>query len=76
VENPMGQGGMYLKLGDGTGEVDVRVPDETWQTYDDDKKDDFSEGKTLTAEGILFRAGSALVVIYEKYEYTSGRTSK
>lgn len=73
VENPMGVGGMYLKLGNSKGEVDVRIQPEIWDSYQADEKNLYKEGKTVTVEGILVKAGIELVVVHEKY--TSGNVS-
>jgi hypothetical protein len=67
VENPMGVGGMYMKLGNGKGEVDVRIQPELWDSFQDDEKALYTEGKTVTVEGILFKAGTELVIIHGKY---------
>ncbi|MFC1920266.1 hypothetical protein ACFLYQ_00910 [Chloroflexota bacterium] len=79
IENPAELGGMHLKLGDsdsdGEGEVDVRIQDDIWQTYDDDMKDGFRQGRIVTAEGVLFRAGEVFVVIHGKYSLSSNATS-
>lgn len=66
VENPGGFGGLYLQLGNGDGEVGVRIQDEIWKTLDEKEKAQFKEGKTITAEGVLFQAGKQLVVIFGK----------
>jgi len=66
VENPGGLGGLYLQLGNGEGEVGLRIQDDIWKTLDDKEKTQFKEGKTITAEGTLFQAGSQLVVIFGK----------
>lgn len=66
VQNPGGLGGLYLKLGNGEGEVGVRIQDKIWQTLDETEKAQFKEGKTVTAEGMLFQAGRELVVIFGK----------
>jgi hypothetical protein len=68
VENPGGLGGLRLKLSGGGGEISVRVQDDIWQAYDEEERDGFSEGKTLTVEGVLFQAGLELVVIHGKTE--------
>ena len=67
VENPMGVGGMYMKLGNSKGEVDVRIQPELWDSYQADKKATYREGKTVTVEGILSKAGIKLVVVHGKY---------
>jgi DNA/RNA endonuclease YhcR with UshA esterase domain len=67
VENPMGVGGVYMKLGNNKGEVDVRIQPETWENYKADEKDIYKEGKTITVEGILVKAGIELAVIHGKY---------
>jgi DNA/RNA endonuclease YhcR with UshA esterase domain len=67
VENPMGVGGVYMKLGNNKGEVDVRIQPETWDNYKADEKDIYKEGKTITVEGILVKAGIELAVIHGKY---------
>ena len=74
VENPGGLGGLYLKLGDSRGEVSVRVQPHIWDSFDKDKKAEFKEGRTLTAEGMLFQAGNELVVVMGKYS-SSNATS-
>jgi hypothetical protein len=72
IENPMGLGGMYMKLKDAKGEVDVRIQPEIWDAYGENEKSLYRDGRTVTVEGILFRAGSVLVVVHEKYELTRG----
>ncbi|MBN2075582.1 MAG: hypothetical protein JW762_08540 [Dehalococcoidales bacterium] len=67
TENPMGVGGAYMKLGDSKGEVDVRIQPELWDSYQADEKDIYREGKTITVEGILVKAGIELAVIHGKY---------
>ncbi len=64
VQNPGGLGGLYFTLGDGTGEVGVRIQSQVWETLDESEKAQFEEGKTVTAEGVLFPAGGELVVIF------------
>jgi hypothetical protein len=71
VENPMGQGGMYMTLGNSRGEVDVRIQRELWDSYDEKTKSIYREGRTVTVEGILFRAGNKLVVVHGKYASAS-----
>ena len=75
VENPGGLGGMYLKLGDNEGEVDVRIQEDIWQTFNENKKAEFKKGSTIIAEGVLFKAGSALVIVFGKYTTSSNTTS-
>ena len=67
VENPGGLGGLYLKLGDNAGEVGVRIQEDIWKTFDENKKAEFKKGRTVIAEGVLFQAGSELVIILGKY---------
>ncbi|UCD10005.1 MAG: hypothetical protein JSU79_05020 [Dehalococcoidales bacterium] len=67
VENPMGVGGAYMKLGNGKGEVDVRIQPELWDSYQVDEKSLYKDGKTVTVEGILSLAGENLVVVHGKY---------
>ncbi len=67
VENPGGFGGMYLRLGDNTGEVVVRIQKDVWDGLNKNEKIQFKQGKTVTAEGVLFQAGRELVVIYGKF---------
>jgi len=64
VQNPGGLGGLYFTLGDGTGEVGVRIQSQVWETLDEGEKAQFEEGETVTAEGLLFPAGGDLVVIF------------
>ena len=66
TENPGGLGGLYLQLGSGEDELGVRIQDDIWKTLDDKEKTQFKEGKTVTAEGMLFQTGSQLVVIFGK----------
>lgn len=68
TENPMGVGGVYMKLGNSKGEVDVRIQPELWDNYQADVKSLYKEGKTIIAEGILVKAGSELVVVHGKYD--------
>ena len=75
VENPGGLGGLYLKLGDNEGEVSVRIQEHIWETFDDNKKAEFKNGRTVTAEGVLFQAGRELVIIFGKYSLSSDTTS-
>lgn len=67
TENPMGVGGAYMKLGNSKGEVDVRIQPEFWDNYQADEKAKYREGKTVTVEGVLSRAGIDLVVVHGKY---------
>lgn len=71
VENPMGVGGVYLKLGNSKGEVDVRIQPELWDSYQAYEKAVYEKGKTVTVEGILSRAGENLVVVHGKYDYSN-----
>jgi len=73
VENPMGVGGMYMKLGNSKGEVDVRIQPELWDSYQADEKAVYREGKIVTVNGILVKVGTDLVVVHGKY--TSANTS-
>jgi hypothetical protein len=75
VENPGGLGGMYLKLGDNKAEVAVRIQKDIWQSFDENKKAEFKEGRTVTAEGVLFQAGEELVIILGKYSLSSNTTT-
>ena len=75
VENPGGQGGMYMTMGNSKGEVDVRIQRDLWDSYDESEKAIYKEGRTVIVEGILFRAGAVLVVVHGKYETTSNTTS-
>ena len=67
THNPGGLGGIYLRLGNGDGEIGVRIQPDVWETFDEKKKAQFKEGKTIIAEGILFQAGKTLVVIFGKF---------
>jgi hypothetical protein len=73
--NPGGLGGIYLLLDDNKSEVGVRIQEDIWQTFDEEKKAEFREGRTITAEGVLFQAGKTLVVIYGKDSASSDTTS-
>ncbi len=74
-ENPGGLGGLYLKLGDNEGEVGVRIQEHIWETFDENKKAEFKEGNTVTAKGVLFQAGTELVIILGKYSLSSDTIS-
>lgn len=71
IENPMGQGGMYMTLGNSHGDVNIRISPELWDSYDEARKSQYREGKTIVAEGVLFMAGKDLVVVHGKYTLTS-----
>jgi len=75
IENPMGLGGMYMTLGDGEGEVDVRIQGDVWDALDKNEKARYREGKTVVVEGVLVRAGAVLVVVHGKYKLSSNTTS-
>ncbi len=62
VENPGGRGGLYAQLGNGDVKVGVRIQSNIWGTYSNWEKYRFREGNTITAEGVLVRAGGSLVV--------------
>ena len=64
--NPGGLGGIYLLLDDNKGEVGVRIQEDVWQTFNEEKKAEFKEGRAITAEGVLFQAGNTLVIVYGK----------
>jgi len=66
VQDPGGYGGLYAKLGNGDGEVGVRIQPHIWGTFDKKEKAQFKEGNTITAEGVLVRAGGGLVVAVGK----------
>jgi len=66
VENPGGLGGLYLKLGDANN-VSIRIQSNIWESFSENEKAQFKKGKTVTAEGILFKAGTELVVIFGKF---------
>jgi len=73
--NPGGLGGIYLLLDNNRGEVGVRIQEDIWQTFDEGKKAEFREARTITAEGVLFQAGETLVVIYGKDSASENSTS-
>ena len=75
VENPGGLGGVYLNLGDSEAEVGVRIQEDIWQSFDENKKAEFKKGRTITAEGVLFQAGRELVIILGKYSLSSSNTT-
>lgn len=75
TENPGGLGGVYLKLGDNESEVGVRIQEDIWQTFDENRKAEFRKGRTITAEGVLFQAGKELVIIFGKFTTSSNSTS-
>ncbi|MFC2003800.1 hypothetical protein ACFLV4_07690 [Chloroflexota bacterium] len=66
VENPGGAGGLYAQLGDDDVKVGVRIQSHIWETYSKREKARFREGNTITAEGVLVRAGGGLVVAVGK----------
>ena len=67
TENPMGVGGAYMTLGNSNGKVEVRVQPEIWDNYQADEKKLYKEGKTITVEGILVKAGNELAIVQGKY---------
>ncbi len=75
IENPMGQGGMYMTLGNSKGEVDVRIQRDFWDALEESEKAEYKKGNTVIVEGVLFRAGAVLVVIHGKYALSSNTTS-
>jgi len=66
MENPGGSGGVFIKLGDSKGEVGFRIEQEDWESYTDEKKEEFGEGNTIIAEGMLVLSGQELVIVYMK----------
>ncbi|MFC1901297.1 OB-fold nucleic acid binding domain-containing protein [Chloroflexota bacterium] len=74
--NPAGLGGIYLTLSDNGGDVDVRIQDDIWQSFDDNMKAKFSKGEIVIVEGVLFYTREALIVIHGKYSTSSNTTSK
>ena len=74
VENPGGLGGLYLKLGDDNN-VSVRIQSDIWDSFNENEKAQFSKGKIITAEGVLFQAGGELVVIFGKFSTPSPATA-
>lgn len=75
VENPMGVGGVYMKLGNSKGEVDARIQPELWDGYQADEKARYREGKMMTVEGLLSRIGVNLVVVHGKYDSANTSTT-
>lgn len=75
VENPGGLGGVYFNLADNEAEVGVRIQEYIWQSFDENKKAEFKEGRTITAEGVLFQAGKALVIIFGEYSLSSSNAT-
>jgi DNA/RNA endonuclease YhcR with UshA esterase domain len=71
VQNPGGLGGLYCELGDGTGEVGVRIKSHIWESLDESEKSQFEEGQTVTVEGVLFPAGGKMIVIFGEYSPSS-----
>jgi hypothetical protein len=63
IENPGGNGGAYIKLGNGNGEVGLRIEPADWDALSGAEKAKYKQGSTVTAEGILVRSGQELVVV-------------
>ena len=63
IQNPGGQGGLYIKISGGGGEVAVRIEDNTWETLTEEDKAQFEKGEMATVEGMLVLAGEELVVV-------------
>ncbi len=63
IINPEGQGGLYLKISGGGGEVGIRIEQNRWDALTDIEKTQFDQGKVITAEGRLVLAGTDLVVV-------------
>ena len=67
VQDPGWFGGLYLELGNDEDKIGVRIQGDIWETLTEKEKAQFKEGKTITAEGILFQAGGQPVVIFGKF---------
>ena len=76
LENPAGLGGMFLILSDNDGDVDVRIQDDDWQSFDEDMKAKYTVGNIVVVEGVLFCTRDANVIIYGKDSVSSDMTSK
>ena len=76
LENPAGMGGIFLTLSDNDGDVEVRIQDDVWQSFDEDMKDKYTMGNIVVVEGILFCTREANIIIYGKYHLSSNTTSK
>jgi len=63
IENPGGHGGAYVKLGDGKGEVGLRIEPADWDAYTAEEKAKYYQGNTVMAEGMLVLSGQELVVV-------------
>ncbi len=76
LENPAGLGGIYLTLSDNDGDVDVRIQDEVWRSFDEDTKAKYSGGNIVVVKGVLFCTKEANIIIYGKNSLSSDTTSK
>jgi len=59
IENPGGQGGLYLMISGGGGEVAVRVEQETWESLTEaekaaSKEEEVELARKVAEAGILF----------------------
>ncbi len=66
IENPGGQGGAYVKLGDGKGTVGFRMEQADWDALGTAGRAQYQTGKTVTVKGLLVLAGQELVVVFGK----------
>jgi hypothetical protein len=63
IQNPGGQGGLYLKISGGSSEVGIRIEQEKLNALSDAEKAQFEQGKVITVEGMLVLSGTDLVVV-------------
>jgi hypothetical protein len=66
IEDPGGQGGAYLKLGDGKGTVGLRIEKADWDALGATEKAKYQPGKTVTVSGMLVLSGQELVIVMMK----------
>jgi hypothetical protein len=63
IQDPGGQGGLYVKLGGDGSVVGVRIESADWDAMSAATKNQFETGKIATAAGILVQSGTDLVVV-------------
>jgi hypothetical protein len=64
IQNPGGQGGLYIKLMGGGGEVGLRIEQSRLNEISDTQKAQFEVGRVVTAEGMVVQSGTELVIVF------------